>query len=172
MLHCAPRESGTTLTDFAAAYPCVNHSWIFHVPEKTEVPKFICRFLRIIYSECTTHVEFAGMPRGQFLVARGVRQGCPASGFPFAMAFNPIFRWLQDAIIPRNPAGLDFLQPVPCAYADDFAVAASSFRCLMTALAPAFRVVDRMAGLNLNHRKCLGYITTLQVANLSWNGYL
>ena len=72
---CAPRESGTKLTDFAAAYPCVNHSWIYHVPEKTEVPKFICRFLRRIYSECTTHVEFAGMhlwtiPHGQWCEAR------------------------------------------------------------------------------------------------------
>ena len=57
-------------------------------------------------------------------MARGARQGCPASGFLFAMAFDPIFRWLQDAIIPRNPAGLDFLQPVSCAYADDLAVAA------------------------------------------------
>ena len=66
---CAPRESGILPTDFAAAYPCVSHSWIFSVPEKTEVPKFICRFLRRIYSECTTHVEFAGMPCGQFLRA-------------------------------------------------------------------------------------------------------
>ena len=39
-------------------------------------------------------------------MARGVRQGCPASGFLFAMAFDPIFRWLQDAIIPSNLAGL------------------------------------------------------------------
>ena len=53
------------------------------------------------------------------------------------MAFDPIFRWAQDAIIPRNPAGLDFLQLFPCAYADDFAVAASSFRRLMTTLTPA-----------------------------------
>ena len=151
---CAPRESGILPTNFAAAYPSVNHSWIFHVSEKTEVPKLICHFHRRIYSECTTHVEFAVMPREQFLMARSVRQGCPASGFLFAMAFDSIFRWLQDAIISRNPAGLGFLQPVPCAYADDFAVAASSFRCLMTALAPAFRVVDRIARLNLNHRKC------------------
>ena len=71
-----------------------------------------------------------------------------------AMAFDPIFCWLQDAIIPRNLAGLDFLQPVPSACADDFAVAASSFRRLMTALTPAFKVVDQIAGLNLNHRKC------------------
>ena len=48
----------------------------------------------------------------------------------------------------------DFLQPFPCAYADDFAVAASSFRLLMTAFSLAFKVVDQIAGLNLNHRKC------------------
>ena len=40
-------------------------------------------------------------------------------------AFDPIFRWFQDAIILRNPAAPDFLQPVPCACGDDFAVAAS-----------------------------------------------
>ena len=111
-------------------------------------------FLRMIYCDCTTHVEFAGMTGGgQFLMARGVRQGCPARGFLFAMAFDLIFRWLQDAIIQRNLAGLDFLQPVPCAFADDLAVAAPSFRCLMTASGPAFQTVDQKAGLNLNHRK-------------------
>ena len=70
------------------------------------------------------------------------------------MACDPIFRWLQDTIIPKNPASPDFVQPSPCACADDFAVAASSFRLLMTALSPAFVVVDRVAGFNLNHQKC------------------
>ena len=70
------------------------------------------------------------------------------------MAFDPIFRWLQETVIPRNPHNLEFLQPVQSAYADDFAVAASSFRDLRTALAPAFHSVDHIAGLNLNHRKC------------------
>ena len=70
------------------------------------------------------------------------------------MAFDPIFRWLQDAIIPRNLDGQDFLQPAQCAHADDLAVAASSFRDLMTALEPAFRSVDHIAGLNLNYWKC------------------
>ena len=105
--------------------------------KKTEVPEFECRFVQRIYYDSTTRVEFAGMPRGQLLMASGVRQGCPASGFLFAMAFDPIFRWLQDAIIPRNPAGLDFLQPAQCAHGDDLAVAAPSFRDLMTPLAPA-----------------------------------
>ena len=77
----SPQESGILLTDLAAAYPSVNHSWIFHVLEKAELPEFICRFLRTIYCNSTTHVEFAGRTRGQILTARGVRQGCPASGF-------------------------------------------------------------------------------------------
>ena len=41
---CAPQDSGVFLTDFAAAYPSVNHSWIFSVLEHTGLPNFFCRF--------------------------------------------------------------------------------------------------------------------------------
>ena len=108
----------------------------------------------MIHCNSTTQVEFAGKISGQFLMERGVRQRCPANGFLFALAFDPIFRWLQDTIIPNNTAAPDFLQPPSCAYADDFAVGALSFQLLMTALSPAFVVVDRVARHNLNHRKC------------------
>ena len=69
---CAPRESGILLTGFAAAYPSVNHSWIFRVLERAELPEFICRFLRRICYDSTTHVEFAGTTRKQFFMARGL----------------------------------------------------------------------------------------------------
>ena len=120
------QESGVPLTDFAAAYPSVNHSWIFSVTENSGLPAFLCRFLRSILRYSITHVEFAGTERGQIFLARGVRQGCLASGFLFAMAFDPIFRWLQETICPRNPDNFDFLQPAQCAYADDLAVASLS----------------------------------------------
>ena len=48
-------------------------------------------------------LNLQGKTRGQFSTARGVRPGCPASGFLFAMAFDATFRRLQDSIIPRNP---------------------------------------------------------------------
>ena len=92
---CAPQDSGVLLAEFAAANPIVNHSWIFSVLENTGLLDFLCRFQRSIHRDSITHVEFAGAERGQFLMARGVRQGCPANGFLFAMAFDPIFRWLQ-----------------------------------------------------------------------------
>ena len=45
---CARQELGVLLTDFAAAYPSVNHSWIFSVLENTGLPGFLCRLLRSI----------------------------------------------------------------------------------------------------------------------------
>ena len=50
------------------------------VLENAELPDFNCRFLRRIYCNSATHVEFAGRTRVQFLMARSVRRGCPASG--------------------------------------------------------------------------------------------
>ena len=64
---CAPQESGVLLTDFAAAYPSVNHSWIFSVLENTGMPDFLDRFLRSIHRDSITNVEFAGAEKGQFL---------------------------------------------------------------------------------------------------------
>ena len=61
---------------------------------------------------------------------------------------------MHGSVIPRDPTAPDFLLLSTRVYADDFSVAASFFRTLMTALSPAFKVVDRIAGLNLNHRKC------------------
>ena len=122
------RDSSILLTDFVCAYPSFNHSWIFHVLEKAEVPRIIQQILRMIYNNCVADVEFARKTRGQF-----PRQGCLASGFLLAVAFDPIFRWLHGSVIPRYPADPDFLQSVPCVLADDFAVAAPSFRSLMPA---------------------------------------
>ena len=42
---CAPQESGVLLTDFAAAYPSVKHSWILSVIETTELNFVKCKLL-------------------------------------------------------------------------------------------------------------------------------
>ena len=98
---CAPRESFNLLTDFAAAYPCANRSWIFLVLEKAELPEFICRSLRRIYFVQQHYTSLiCRKSRPQFPKARSVRQGCPASGFLFAVAFDApmltISAWLPD----------------------------------------------------------------------------
>ena len=132
----------------------VNHSWIFHVLEKAELPRSICRFLQSIYVDSIQRLKLQGKPEDISAWPGASDKAAQRVVFLFAMSLDPIFRWLHDSIIPRNPAVPDFHQPSPCAYADDFAVAASSFGTLMTALSPAFVVVGWVAGLNLNHWKC------------------
>ena len=111
---CSPHESNISLTDSAAASPGVIHSWIFHILEKAELPQFIRRFSRMFsfFAKPLRKLNLQRKPKDIFFMARGVRQGCPASGFLFAMAFDPIFRWLHDSIIPRNPASQTFFNPL------------------------------------------------------------
>ena len=54
---------------------------------------------------------------------RGVRCGCPASGFLFTMAFVPVYRWLRSAALPPELHRPWFVQRCACAYADDVALA-------------------------------------------------
>ena len=167
---CAPQGSGVLLTDFAAEYPSVNHVRILSVIENTGLPCFLCRFLRSIESDSITHVEFAGADRGTILYDQKCTTELSNEWYPFAMAFDPIFIWLQESIIPRNPDNLEFLQRAQSAYADDLSIASSSFGGLMTALAPAFRSVDSTAGTNLNFRKCcwVQYSTEERVSLRTW----
>ena len=85
-------------------------------------------------------------------MARSVRQGCPGSDFLFAMTFDPTFRWLQGRNYSKEP--WTFYSRLSARVPTTSVMAASSLRCLMTALAPAFQTVDQTAGLNLNRRKC------------------
>ena len=80
---CAPRKSTILLTDFPATCYGVSRNWIFCVVDRTELPEFICRFLQRENNDSTTHVKFAGTTQGQFLMTKGVRHGCSASGFLF-----------------------------------------------------------------------------------------
>ena len=85
-------DPGTILSDFSCAYPSVDHRWIFLVLERAGVPLSLWLFLRGIYNDPTTSVEHASTLRGQFAMMRGVRQGCPASGYLFTVAFDPVYR--------------------------------------------------------------------------------
>ena len=71
------------------------HRWIFAVLERAGVPQTLQRFLRGIYADSATSVEHSCVACGQFAMMRSVRHGCPASGYLFTVAFDPVFRWLM-----------------------------------------------------------------------------
>ena len=108
-------ESGILLTDLSCAYPGVDHRRIFLILERAGVPPFLWRFLRGIYADSITGVEHAGAARGQFAMMRGLRQGCPASGYLFTMVHGPVYRWLMSAAVLPEPHRPWFLQRCACA---------------------------------------------------------
>ena len=144
---CASRDSGILLIDLACAYPCVNHSWIFHGLEEAALPRFVQRFLRMISHSSVTDVEFARKNRRT--ISHGQR--CQTR---LSCKCDPVFRRLHGSIVPRNLLIQSSYNLYPRACADDFAVSAPSFRSLMPALSPACMAVDSIADLNLTHRKC------------------
>ena len=85
----APEFLLNLLRDFECAYPRVIHEWIFR--HAGHCVLFLFRILfRRMYVENITTVEYGGKIRGHFPMARGVREGCPASGFLFTVAFDPL----------------------------------------------------------------------------------
>ena len=132
----------------------MDHRWIFLVLERARVPQSLKRFLRGVYVDSITSVEHAGAARGQFAMMRGVRQGCPASGYLFTMAFDPVYSWLMSAVLPPEPHRPWFLHRCACAYADDFALAAASLGESLPTVADAFTTIETVTSRSLNHKKC------------------
>ena len=80
---CSTDDCGILLTNFGCAYSSVDRRWICRVPERANIPDGRRNFLRRSYKESLTNVGHACAVGGQFLMPRGVRQGCPGSGILF-----------------------------------------------------------------------------------------
>ena len=126
---------------------CFLHGWIFRVLDKAGLPALLQSFPQMISKDSTTALDCAGQVKGHFAVATGVWKGYAPVAFFFMKAFDTIFRWLHNTVIPKDlPA---WLQLTPCADIDDVAVAAPSFQTLML-----FQVIDMVISTNLNYERC------------------
>ena len=79
-------------------------------------------------------------------VLSGVLQGCPMSGFSFAVALDPFLRWLELVTAPW---------PLVCirACADDLGGVFPNIIALLHVI-PVFEAAQKTAGLTLKPKKC------------------
>ena len=138
-------DRGILWMDFGAAFPSLLHAWIHFVLGCMGIDESIWRFFRELYADSAATILLRGRTWFAIIMGRGVRQGCPASGCIFALACDPLFRWLADRA--AGP-GVEMR-----AYADDLAFAVQSLTRTLPRLARAFLEVERAAGLWLKHRK-------------------
>ena len=133
--------------DFAAAFPSIFHEWIMFVLECMGFPGWVLAFFSWIYQGSAAQVVYRGSRWGWIHPRRGVRQGCPAAAITFALALDPIFRWLADKALSM---GNDIR-----GYADDLALFLQDYRTDMPRIALAFEFISKMAGLTLKIPKCV-----------------
>ena len=143
---CYPEEPGILLTDFSYANPSEDHRWIFMVLERAGISQTLQRFLRGICAGSVTSVEHSCVARAKFAMMRGVSQRCPASGYLFTVASDPVFRRLMT-----EPHRRWYLQRTECAYAHDVALANASLRETLPSVAGAFATIDLVTGMSLTH---------------------
>ena len=144
------------LTDFAAAFPSVLHSWVRAVLEALGLPLPLLRFLLVLYENSATTIVYDFMPRGSFPFRRGIRQGCPSSMLIFCFILDPLLRWLCDRVLST----FDWV----AGYADDLGFAIMDWQVTLPRLGVAFAVLSRGTGLTLHLRKC--YLLPYSVATL------
>ena len=143
---CSPQESGILVTIFCCCL-LQRQSLLDLLPARDYRVVRMCLPLPATTPRTCNFSNWVTVSSGP-----GCKTELSCECFSFCNGFRSYLQ-MDPNIDPRNLDILDFLQPAQCACADDLAVAALSFRDLMTALAASFRSVDHLADLNSNHRK-------------------
>jgi hypothetical protein len=133
--------------DFRAAFPSVQHAWLFFVLVHMGLPTRIVEAIRKLYNNCIVHLVFGGARHPGFKLLSGIKQGCPLSGTIFALALDPFMRMVMSLMQPGKS--------ILTGFADDLAVVLANFTKEFPMIIQAFLVFERASGLALNFKKCV-----------------
>ncbi len=138
-------DPGILMFDLMAAFPSLAHQWLFVVLRRMRVPRWFIQAIRALYRDCSATVVLMGLRWGSFPMRSGIRQGCPASGSLFALAFDPCIRYIMHMLGPKRG--------VITAYADDVSAAVKELYEALRLLDAAFLVVEGCSALALHPGK-------------------
>ena len=133
--------------DFAAAFPSMGRSWILACLLAFGALAGAADCIESIYHFNIALAAVGGAFTPLFFIFSGVLQGCPLSGFLFAMGIDPFLTWVY--IVLELP-GLATIR----ACADDLGASLRRLSALLI-LFPVFRVVGLVTGLDLKPRNCV-----------------
>ena len=140
---------------------------MFRCLERMNYPKQFAHFIQILYQETYSQVQSNGHMSEEFLLERGVRQGCPLS-LPLYCVQNDVFSYdilkdkeIKGCNIPGRKENLKLSQ-----YADDTSLISSNFEDIPLLL-HKFSKHKKATGCTLNAHKTKGLlIQTSRVATI------
>jgi hypothetical protein len=140
------KRAATILFDFRAAFPSVNHRFMWRVLESSGLPPAIIRLIRCFYRGCAHLIRVDGRQYPGPHLLSGVRQGCPLSGLLFAIIMEPILRTVCRSLGPYGHLR---------AYADDIGIVVLDYLVVIGVLGGAFQRIGAASGLFLNVGKTI-----------------
>ena len=133
------------LLDFRAAFPSMDHTFIWETLEANGLPPEFIRAVRMLYRENTHFLRLHGSLFEGPTVHSGVRQGCPLSGLLFAICADVLLVRLEKVLLGDDE--------VARAFADDTAVVVEDYARTIGTLANLFREYASISCLELNISK-------------------
>ncbi|KAH6591777.1 hypothetical protein BASA50_008486 [Batrachochytrium salamandrivorans] len=127
----ADLNSHIAFIDISKAFDTVPiHALLFKL-RCIDIPTITMNFLSALYSTSNARIRSGSLLSDPFPVQRGVRQGCPLSGFLFNVFINDVLYGVAPISVPglsqeHHPRGLMF--------ADDIAIIAPSHESLCTSM--------------------------------------
>lgn len=110
--HSGKPRSCRMFLDFANAFPTLSRRWLRLVLRRMRIPEQLVRAILFLYEDLHTWVVFGGDIMARVDMKCGVKQGCPLSGYLFALCVDGLLR--RASIVPRRRHRI-------FAYADDLA---------------------------------------------------
>jgi hypothetical protein len=139
------KRAAVILFDFMTAFPSIAHAWIFMVLTTMGIPARFIAAIQKLYLDCFAALSFNGMELDALCIASGIKQGCPLSGSIFALAIDPLVRFLLTSSV------LGSMQIT--AYADDIAIVIANLFTQLPRILQAFRSWALASCLVLNSKK-------------------
>lgn len=139
-LRCG-RDAVGILFGFAQAFPSLAPVWFVLVLRRMGMARRVINLIEAMYEEIDTTFEVSGCPVATVAVRQGIRQDCPMSGSLFALALDPLIRWMMCQALLRSAPYF--------AFAADFAAVLGRMREAVPFLLRALDRWKRASGLAL-----------------------
>jgi hypothetical protein len=86
------------LFDFNAAFPSLNHEYLWSVLAHIKLAPHVIGAIRCLYEDNQHYMQIGGKLFNSFKVGSGVRQGCPLSPLLFVIAIGPFLTKLANML--------------------------------------------------------------------------
>jgi endonuclease/exonuclease/phosphatase family metal-dependent hydrolase len=135
------------LFDFRAAFPSMNHAFMWETLKEAGIPTEFIDAIRALYTNNKHWIKVHGGLFDGPIVRSGVRQGCPHSGLLFAICADVLLLRLQDALKGEDETVR--------AFADDTAVVLCDYVCAAPIIDKLFSEFAEISKLELNISKTI-----------------